>query len=95
MYRYIINRVLLVFPTLFGAATLVFVLMRLIPGDVCLVRLGGGGESFTTAALGGTIELPGIDDAGEVQTWRAPERATIPSDGRPYRVRLEIGRAHV
>ena len=26
MYRYIINRFLLVFPTLFGAATLVFIL---------------------------------------------------------------------
>ena len=23
-----------------------------------------------------------------MQTWRAPERATVPSDGRPYRVRL-------
>jgi peptide/nickel transport system permease protein len=51
MYRYIINRVLLVFPTLAGAATLVFILMRLVPGDICLVRLGGGGTSFTTQAL--------------------------------------------
>lgn len=33
-------------------------------------------------------ELPGIDDGGQVQTWRAAERATIPSDGRPYRARL-------
>ena len=46
MYRYIINRFLLVFPTLFGAATLVFILMRLIPGDICLVRLGSGGEQL-------------------------------------------------
>jgi len=51
MYRYIINRVLLVFPTLAGAATLVFILMRLVPGDICLVRLGGGGTSFTAQAL--------------------------------------------
>jgi peptide/nickel transport system permease protein len=43
--------VLLVFPTLFGAATLVFILMRLIPGDICLVRLGSGGTSFSTQAL--------------------------------------------
>jgi peptide/nickel transport system permease protein len=61
MYRYIINRVLLVFPTLFGAATLVFILMRLIPGDVCLVRLGSGGESFTTAALNACHAELGID----------------------------------
>ena len=51
MYRYIINRILLVIPTLAGAATLVFILMRLVPGDICLVRLGGGGTSFTTQAL--------------------------------------------
>jgi peptide/nickel transport system permease protein len=43
MYRYIINRLLLAIPTLIGAAALVFVLMRLIPGDVCLVRLSGAG----------------------------------------------------
>jgi peptide/nickel transport system permease protein len=51
MYRYIINRMLLVIPTLIGAATLVFIMMRLIPGDICLVRLGGGGTSFTAQAL--------------------------------------------
>jgi len=43
MYRYVANRVLLAVPTLIGAAALVFVLMRLIPGDICLVRLGSGG----------------------------------------------------
>ncbi len=45
MYRYIVNRALLVVPTLVGAAALVFVLMRLIPGDICMVRLGSGGAS--------------------------------------------------
>jgi peptide/nickel transport system permease protein len=61
MYRYIINRVLLVFPTLIGAATLVFILMRLIPGDICLVRLGSGGTSFTTQALNACHAEIGID----------------------------------
>jgi peptide/nickel transport system permease protein len=51
MHRYIVSRILLVFPTLLGAAALVFLLMRLIPGDICLVRLGSGGTSFTTQAL--------------------------------------------
>ena len=40
MYQYIPKRVLLMIPTLIGAAALVFMLMRLIPGDICLVRLG-------------------------------------------------------
>ena len=61
MYRYIINRVLLVFPTLAGAATLVFILMRLIPGDICLVRLGSGGTSFTAQALATCHAEIGID----------------------------------
>jgi len=51
MYRYIVNRALLVVPTLVGAAALVFVLMRLIPGDICMVRLGSGGASVDPRAL--------------------------------------------
>jgi peptide/nickel transport system permease protein len=43
MYLYIAKRVLLMIPTLFGAAVLVFVLMRLIPGDICVLRLASGG----------------------------------------------------
>ena len=67
MYRYIISRVLLVFPTLAGAATLVFILMRLIPGDICLVRLGSGGSSFTTHALAICHAEIGIDRSWIVQ----------------------------
>jgi len=46
MYRYIANRLLLTIPTLVGAAALVFALMRLIPGDICVVRLASGGGTF-------------------------------------------------
>ncbi len=46
MLNYIIKRILLVFPTLFGAAFLVFFLMRLIPGDICDLRLGGDGGYY-------------------------------------------------
>ena len=51
MYRYVIKRVLLVIPTLLGAAALVFVLMRLVPGDVCVVRLGSSGGTFDPKAV--------------------------------------------
>ena len=44
MYLYIAKRVLLMIPTLLGAAVLVFVLMRLIPGDICVLRLASGGS---------------------------------------------------
>ena len=43
MYQYIFKRVLLMIPTLLGAAVLVFFLLRMLPGDVCAVRLAGGG----------------------------------------------------
>ena len=58
MSVYIVKRLLLMIPTLFGAAVLVFCLMRLIPGDVCVLRLatGGGGMDPQVSA-----QLPGGD----------------------------------
>jgi len=44
MLRYVIKRLLLMIPTLLGAALLVFLLMRLIPGDICVLRLASGGS---------------------------------------------------
>ncbi|MGC2199033.1 MAG: ABC transporter permease [Stellaceae bacterium] len=61
MYRYIVKRLLLVVPTLIGAAALVFFMMRLIPGDICLVRLGSGGTSFTEQALAECHAEIGLD----------------------------------
>src|SRR5262245_2119802 len=42
MHQYILKRLLLMIPTLLGAGLLVFVLLRLIPGDVCVLRMVGG-----------------------------------------------------
>jgi peptide/nickel transport system permease protein len=61
MYRYIIKRVLLVIPTLIGAALLVFFLMRLIPGDICVVRLGSGGGTFDERAVNACHAQLGLD----------------------------------
>ena len=41
MRTYILKRLLLIVPTLLGAATLVFLIMRVIPGDVALLIFGG------------------------------------------------------
>jgi peptide/nickel transport system permease protein len=61
MYRYIAKRVFLVIPTLLGAAVLVFVLMRLIPGDICVVRLGAGGATFDPRAVAACHHEIGLD----------------------------------
>lgn len=37
---------------------------------------------------GGSAEVPGVDDGGEVRVLAAPTPATVPSDGRPHRVHL-------
>ena len=67
MHRYIVKRLLLAVPTLAGAAALVFVLMRLIPGDVCLIRLGAGGAHLDPAALALCHSRLGLDDPLIVQ----------------------------
>ena len=41
MRTYLLKRLLLIIPTLLGAAALVFVIMRVIPGDVALLIFGG------------------------------------------------------
>ncbi len=61
MSQYLIKRILLMIPTLFGAAVLVFFLMRLIPGDVCELRLAGTGGYFDEQALTLCRQELGID----------------------------------
>ena len=48
------------------------------------VQTTGGGS----ATVPGIVELPGVDDGGEVRNLRSTTKATILSDGRPYRVPL-------
>jgi peptide/nickel transport system permease protein len=69
MHRYIVSRLLLVIPTLLGAAALVFILMRMIPGDICLVRLGSGGTGIGTQALAACHAEIGIDKPWLLQFW--------------------------
>lgn len=45
MSTYITRRILLMIPTLIGAVTLIFILMRMLPGDVALYILGSGESS--------------------------------------------------
>ena len=69
MYKYTIKRVLLMIPTLIGAAMLVFALLRLIPGDVCMLRLAGEGAFVDPAAIQQCRIDTGIADPFIVQFW--------------------------
>ena len=95
MHRYIVKRLLLAIPTLAGAAALVFILMRLIPGDVCVIRLGSGGAHVDP---GGAGALPRSSSAS-TSRWSCSSSiscgATSPSTsasrcGRAIRCAQEI-----
>jgi peptide/nickel transport system permease protein len=52
MLRYIVHRLLLMIPTLAGVAVLVFILLRMMPGDIVELKLlaeGGGVDEATIA----------------------------------------------
>ncbi|HEX7788869.1 MAG TPA: ABC transporter permease, partial [Methylomirabilota bacterium] len=51
MRRYLVKRFLLMFPTLLGVAVLIFVLMRLLPGDVVQLRMAGEGGFVSEEAM--------------------------------------------
>ncbi len=67
MYQYIVKRILLVFPTLIGAAVLVFFLLRLIPGDICELKMAGEGGYFDAEALATCRANLGIDKSILIQ----------------------------
>jgi peptide/nickel transport system permease protein len=69
---YLAKRLLLVVPTLLGAASLVFVIMRVIPGDVALLILGGDQAAAIDARqLAAMRQQLGLDQPLLVQfgTW--------------------------
>jgi peptide/nickel transport system permease protein len=66
---YILKRLLLIFPTLLGVAAIVFLIMRVIPGDVALLILGGddGGGQIDQAQLDALRKQLGLDQPLIVQ----------------------------
>ncbi len=71
MRTYILKRLLLIVPTLLGVASLVFVIMRVIPGDVALLVLGGDGGQIDQKQLTAMREHLGLDKSLPAQfgTW--------------------------
>ena len=51
MLHYVIKRLLLMIPTLFGVAVLIFLLLRVVPGDVVEARYMSQGSQFTSQDL--------------------------------------------
>jgi peptide/nickel transport system permease protein len=67
MYQYILKRLLLMIPTLLGAGLLVFLLLRLVPGDVCILRMTGGAGYVDPKAIDLCRSELGLDRSYAVQ----------------------------
>jgi peptide/nickel transport system permease protein len=63
MTTYLIRRIFLLVPTLFGITLLTFLLVRLAPGNAALLKGGaeGGGRAMTAEQRLATIKLYGLD----------------------------------
>jgi len=71
MRTYLAKRIFLMVPTMLGVASLVFVIMRVIPGDVALLILGGDSGQIDRAQLAAMHHRLGLDQPLLVQfgTW--------------------------
>ena len=61
MLRYAINRVLLAIPTLLGVAILVFLMLRIVPGDIVEVKLRGDGGAVSQETIEMERQKLGLD----------------------------------
>src|SRR5919204_908478 len=61
MHRYVINRLLLMIPTLLGVAIITFVLLRMVPGDIVLLKLAGDGGQVSESVLQAERARLGLD----------------------------------
>lgn len=61
MWKYLLKRFLLMFPTLIGVAVVTFLLIRVIPGDVVELRLAGDRGAASDAVIKMERERFGLD----------------------------------
>jgi peptide/nickel transport system permease protein len=71
MWRYILKRLLLMIPTLFGVATLVFLLLRVLPGDIVELKYAGSGAFAPKEAIARERAQLGLDQPvwKQFSTW--------------------------
>ncbi len=61
MFGYLVNRVLLMIPTLLGVAVLIFFMLRVVPGDIVEVKLRGDGGAVTQETIDAERARLGLD----------------------------------
>ena len=61
MRQYILKRLLLMIPTLFGVAVLIFLLLRVLPGDIVELKYSGTGAYAPKEAIARERAQLGLD----------------------------------
>ncbi len=61
MRQYLLKRLLLMIPTLLGVAIVIFLLMRVVPGDVVELKYSGEGASVSAETIQKERHLLGLD----------------------------------
>ncbi|HJP13306.1 MAG: ABC transporter permease [Nitrospinota bacterium] len=67
MYQYILKRIFLMVPTVVGAGAVVFFVMRVIPGDICLVRWVDYGMHYVQEVIDICRNEFGLNDPLHIQ----------------------------
>jgi peptide/nickel transport system permease protein len=67
MWQYVVKRLVLMIPTVFGAATIIFLLLRLMPGDVCEMKIGAEGGVYSVEQVEICRERLGLNKPQYVQ----------------------------
>lgn len=91
MSSYLIRRLVLAIPTVFGVVLAVFLLIRLVPGDV-VTQLVGLESSISPARVGELRKLFGLDKPLPVQFGEYIAGVARGDLGRSLRTGLPIGR---
>ena len=93
MRKYAAQRLVLGIPTILGAAILIFVIMRVVPGDVAiLIAIGGseGEEEISAAAIEKMRDTLGLNEPLYMQfatwMWAKVPMGQVPHPGRELHV---------
>ncbi|MBV9355106.1 MAG: ABC transporter permease [Chloroflexi bacterium] len=89
MQAYVVRRTLSVVPAVFGVTVLVFLLLRLIPGDVVDQMLGAQGN-ITEAQREALRHFFGLDQPIYVQFWDWVSRLAVGDLGESFRTATPV-----
>ena len=69
MLRYALKRILLMFPTLLAVAVLVFLVLRVVPGDIVALKLTAEGGEVTEEQIEAEKTRLGLNDPIHIQFY--------------------------